>query len=294
MKLLVVILLCAATLHADELSDTYDALKRAETAQNGADVLRLAVETSRLARIQIAAQVPEDQRDDYQKQRNIYLMQTDTYTEYSLAIAASYASNAPATTVALTEATITLNPKSDYLELAVPPYLAALRTSSVERESEGAQKILKLQPDNEDALFRLAEGQLAQRNLVEASRAAAELLAVMSAKPRPERYSPEAWREKRDTLSVRSHLIAGTAACEREAWRECDAHLRTIPAQDANIATAYFYLGWANYQLGKTPPDRARLQEALQFSRQSAAIAGPTQQAARQNAAAIEAELNKK
>jgi hypothetical protein len=286
--------LCACALHADELSDTFQALKRAEAAQDGAEVLRLALETSRLARLQIAAQPPEEQRDDYQKQRHIYLSQTDTYTEYSLAVAASYPSNTLATTVALTEAVIALNPHSDYLELAVPPYLAALRSLGGEREIEGAQRILKLQPDNEDALLRLAEAQLAGGRLAEASQAAAQLVAVMNAKPRPERYPPEAWSEKRDALTARAHLIAGTAACQRQAWQECDAHLRTIGPQDPNAATAYFYLGWANYHLAGAARDRARIEEALRFSQQAAALGGPLAAAARNNAAALEAELNKR
>ena len=84
-----------------------------------------------MARIQIAAQVPPEKRDDFEKQRYIYLSQTDTYTEYSMGVAASYPSNSPETVVQLTEAIITLNPKSDYLELAVPPYLAALAKSGL-------------------------------------------------------------------------------------------------------------------------------------------------------------------
>ena len=271
---------------ADELSDTFDKLKAAERAQNGADVNKYATETSRLARIQLAKPAsPEMAQSDYGKERLVYLSQTDTYTEYSMGVAASYPSNSPETVIKLTESIVTQNPKSDYLELAVPPYLSALLKTSQQAELDGANRILKLQPENEDARLRLTEGLLAQQKLIEAGQSAAELLAVMSEKPRPDRYSVELWRDKKTLLINRSHFVAGAAACEREAWRECDAHLRTVN-DPANAGPTAFYLGLANYRL-------ANLDDALKFSRQSAAIAGPMQTAASRNAAAIEAEQKK-
>jgi hypothetical protein len=55
--------------------------------------------------------------------------------------------------------------------------------------------------------------------------------------------------------------------------------------------TVYFYLGLANYQLGKLTGDRPRIQEGQKFSEQSAAIAGPMQTQAQRNAALIKQEL---
>ena len=286
--------LCAGTLFGDDLSDAFDALKRAETAQNAADVRKYAVETSRLARIQFAAQLPPESRDAYQKERAIYLSQTDTYTEYSMAVAASYPNTAPAVVVQLTDSIIAQTPKSDYLELAVPPYLRALLAEGPTQQMEGAVKIMKLQPDNEDALLALTDGSLRAQLYQAAERYAAELLAVMSAKPRPERYSVEAWRDKKAQMSTHVHFNAGVSACSQQAWQTCDAHFRSI-ANEASIAgQVNFYLGWANYQIAKATKDRARLEEALKFSRQSAAIPGETQTAALQNAAAIEKELTAK
>jgi hypothetical protein len=271
-------------LRADDLSDAYDALKRAEAATNAADVRKFAVETSRLARIQIAAQLPPEARDAFQKERAVYLSQTDTYTEYSMAVAASYPNTPPQVVIELTDSIIAQNPRSDYLWLAIPPYLNV-------RQLEGAAKIMALQPDNEDALLMLTDGNLRVRNYAEASRYAAELLAVMSAKPRPERYSVEAWRDKKLLLTTRVHFNAGVASCAQEAWATCDTHFRSITGDNALAGQVNFYLGWANYQIAKSTNDRARMQEALKFSQQSAAIAGETQAAAQQNVAAIQKEL---
>lgn len=283
MRPAVLLLAFAALLHADDLSDTFDKLKAAERAQNGADILKYALETSRLARAELAqGQTPEIAASQWGKERLVYLSQTDTYTEYSMGVAASYPSNSPEVVAQLTDAIITLNPKSIYLELAVPPYLNALAKSSQQAEIDGARKILKLQPDNEDAWQHLTEAYLTTQNLPEAGKSAAELLAVASVKPRPERYSVEAWRDKKTLLINRSHFIAGAAACERQSWTECDYHLRSVN-DPANDGATKFYLGLANYRLGK-------LDDALKFSRESAAIAGPMQSAAQRNAAAIEAE----
>ena len=283
--------LCAGAVFGDDL---YDALKRAEAAKNAADVRKYATETSRLARIQIAAQLPPEARDAYQKERAIYLSQTDTYTEYSMAVAASYPNTAPAVVVQLTDSIIAQTPNSDYLVLAVPPYLAALLAQSPAQQLEGAAKIMKLQPDNEDALLALTDGSLRAQQYAATQRYAAELLAVMSGKPRPERYSVEAWRDKKAQLSVHVHFNAGLAACAQLAWQTCDVHFRAINSEAALAGQVQFYLGWANYQIAKASSDRARMEEALKFSLQSAAIAGETQSAAQQNVAAIQKELAQK
>jgi len=286
--------LCTCAAFADDLSDSFDALKRAEAAQNAADVRKYATETSRLARVQIAAQLPPDVRNDYQKERAIYLSQTDTYTEYSMAVAASYPNAAPTVVAQLTDSIIGQNPKSDYLSLAVPPYLTALLAEGPAQQLEGAAKIMKLQPDNEDALLVLTDGNLRAQQYAASQRYAAELLAVMSGKPRPERYSVEAWRDKKAQLSVHVHFNAGVAACSQEAWQTCDVHFRAIASEASIAGPVHFYMGWANYQIAKATKDRSRLEEALKFSRQSAAIPGETQTAALQNAAAIEKELTAK
>ncbi len=283
--------LAASRLLADDLSDTFDALKRAEAARNAADVHKYATETSRLARIQIAAQVPPETRNDYQKERSIYLSQTDTYTEYSMAVAASYPNTSPAVVAQLTDSIVAQNPKSDYLALAVPPYLASLEAA---QQISGGEKILKLQPDNEDALLVMTDASLRTKDYKATERYAAELLAVMSGKPRPERYPAETWREKQAQLNTHAHFNAGVAACAQEAWQTCDVHFRAIASESALAGSVNFYLGWANYQIARSTKDRGRLEEALKFSRQSAAIPGETQTAASQNAAAIEKELTGK
>ncbi len=208
-----------------------------------------------------------------------------------MAVAASYP-NTPGDVIAkLVDAIITQTPKSDYLALAVPPYLASLTGSA---QLAGAEQILKLQPDNEDALVALTDGHLAAQQYPAAERYASELLAVMSGKARPERYSVEAWSDKKALMITHVHFNAGVAACAQQAWQTCDVHFRAIASEAALAGQANFYLGWANYQLAKATANRARMEEALKFSQQAAAIPGPGQSAAQQNVAAIQQELARK
>ncbi len=106
--------------------------------------------------------------------------------------------------------------------------------------------------------------------------------------------STEAWFPVKAQMVTHVHFNAGMAGCDQQAWQTCDAHFRAIASEAAIAGPVNFYLGWANYQLARASKDRARLQEALVFSRKAAAIPGETQTAASQNAAAIEKELTAK
>jgi hypothetical protein len=83
----------------------------------------------------------------------------------------------------------------------------------------------------------------------------------------------------------------------RELWPECDRYLRAavplIGNQAALTGPTFFYLGLANYRIGLLTNSRPKIQEAIKFSNQSAAIAGPMQNQARQNAYAMEKDLAK-
>ena len=99
----------------------------------------------------------------------------------------------------------------------------------------------------------------------------------------------------KSTMLSRGYYDAGVAGCMRQIWKDCDTNLRAavpmIAGQPAMSGPAYFYLGVANYQISKITTDRTKLQEALKFSQQSAAIAGAMQAQAQQNVTAMTNEL---
>jgi len=278
-------LMCSSLAWADDLDDAYQALKDAQTAKNADDVLKWAPEASKLARA-----MTEPSRLEYAKQ-------VDTFAEYSLSTTL-VSSTDPAKQVALGDALVDLNPKSQYLAASAGAYLAAVaKSGGADKQAAAARKIIAGSPNNEDALYSLASG-LMQKQPGQAAQFAARLTNVMRSKAKPEGFSEADWDKKKSLMLGQGYYIAGAASCASNGWADCDRNLRAaIPyvVKDPNMGgTTYFYLGLANYNLGKAGQiiiDRTKVQEAQKFSEQAAAMPGPMQANAARNAAAMKAEL---
>ena len=282
---------------ADEISDAYDALKKAQESKNAPDVKKWAVETSKLARAEAAKPQPAEASEvEYWKQRTDYAKSTDAFTEYALGVTAILPNLPPAQIVDLVETLAVQNPKSSYLAMTVPTYIAALaKVGGVDKQLDGAAKILVALPNSEDALYALAEGNMTKNRPDQAGTYATRLLSALISKPKPEGVSDADWNSKKSSLTGRGNYIAGVSACLRELWPECDKFLRAavplVGNQPALAGPTYFYLGLANYRVGMLTNSRPKIQEGIKFSNQSAAIAGPMQQQARQNAYSMEKDL---
>lgn len=283
---------------ADELSDAYDSLKKAQESKNVDEVKKWALETSKFARIEAARPKPADATQvDFWKQRVDYASSTDIYTEYALGVAAIMPNLPPEQVVDLVETLLAQSPRSNYLGMALPTYFAALGKASPgpDRQIEAAAKILVAFPDSEDALYTLAEGHLTKNRAEQAASYATRLLSTLISKPKPEGIPDADWNNKVSVLTGRGNYMAGVAGCMREMWSECDKFLRVAVTQVGNqpalAGPAYFYLGLANYRLGKTTNSRALIQEGVRFTTQSAGIVSQMQDKARENAVAMEKDL---
>jgi hypothetical protein len=165
----------------------------------------------------------------------------------------------------------------------------------VDKQIEGANKIVAGSPNDQYALTTLADNLISKNRADQAYTYAARLVTVMRSKVKPEGYTDEDWSRVKSTLLSRGYYDAGVAGCMRQVWKDCDTNLRAaipmISGQPGLAGPAYFYLGVANYQISKITTDRTKLQEALKFSQQSAAIAGPMQGQAQQNVTGMQNEL---
>jgi hypothetical protein len=72
------------------------------------------------------------------------------------------------------------------------------------------------------------------------------------------------------------------------------AALPAIKGNQQSYATALFYLGLANYSLGKPLGDKAQMREGLHYFQQSSELSGPMQDQASRNAKLVLAELGGK
>jgi len=278
----------AALAQANQLDDNYAALKEAQAAKDADTVMKLSPETSKLARAEAALPQPTDaaQVADW-KQRVEFAKDVDAFTEYALATTASTSTD-QAKTIAMVEMLLGQNGKTTYLSVCASAYLDALGKKSSKDQMAGAQNILKVNPNNEDALYALG---VTGQNPTYAMR----LVTVMKAKGKPEGVTEADWEKRKNMMLGQGYYVSGAMACSKNTWTDCDKNLRAAiqyVGKDPQIAgNLYFYLGLANYNLGKLTGDRSKIQEGEKFSEQSAALAGPMQQQALRNVNAMKQEL---
>jgi hypothetical protein len=281
-------MLCAA-----DLNDSFNSLKEAVEKKDAAKVKTLASETSQEARKIAAEAQPSDAGAvaDW-KARVDFAKGADKYSEYALATVAAQSSD-PAMTIALTEQLLAQNPKSQYMDQCASAYLTALGKQSPDKALAGATKISAVQPDNEDALLMIVTGNAAKAP-DRAAAAANRLVTVVRAKAKPEGVGEADWDKRKNYLLGQGYFYAGAGQCSKSSWVDCDRDLKAalplIGGQQQG--SAYFYLGLANYQLGKLTQDRSKIQQGIKYSDQAAGMPGPMQTQAARNSQAMKAELS--
>jgi len=257
---------------APDLNDDFASLKEAVAGNDGAKIKSLAPQVSKDSRAIVAKGDESADVLEFAKGAN-------DYADYALAVAAVKAGD-PKTTVELGDILLAQNPKSIYVDTMAGTYLAALGPKS----GAGAQKILAGRPENEDALYYAMAANPAN---------AGKLVAVMSKKTKPEGMSDAAWTSKKDAYLGAGYFYGGASACGAQRWAECERSMKAAEGlvKGGQLGSAYFYIGLAEYQLGTLTQDRTKIQAALKYSQQAAAIPGPNQGQASQNVAAMQKQL---
>lgn len=289
-------LFLVASASANELDDAYKQLKDAQTAKDPDAIKKWAVETSKLAKAEVSGPKLEGFSEEDWPKRVEFAKGVGATSEYALATAASEPGLAPQKVVELMDTLLSINPKSTYIGAGTAAYMAALgKLGGADKQIEGATKIVKESPNEEEALLVLAENLMSKNRADQAYTYATRLVSAMKTKAKPEGYSDEDWSKRKALFLSRGYYTAGVTSCMRQVWKDCDANLRTalpmIAGQTAMTGPAYFYLGVANYQLAKITTDRTKLQQALKFTQQSAAISGPMQGQAQQYVTVMQNEL---
>lgn len=281
---------------ANDVDDAYQKLKDAQTAKDVDAIKKWATETAKLAKEEAAGAKPDSFSDADWPKRVEFDKGVVTLCEYAISTAAIQPGLTPQKTVEMMDALLAVNPKSTYIGVAANAYLSALsKMGGADKQIEGAQKIISGSPNEEEALTVLADNLMAKNRPDQAFTYATRLVNVMKTKAKPEGVSEEDWNRRRSLLLSRGYYTAGVTGCMRQVWKDCDTNLRAalplIGGQTAMTGPAYFYLGVANYQLSKITTDRTKLQEALKFTQQSAAISGPMQAQAQQYVGVMQNEL---
>jgi hypothetical protein len=279
---------------AADLNETYEQLQQAVAKKDAALVKKLAVEIQPLIKQDLDEPAPQGEeekqtwgtRQDWVKGIAIYA----DYALYATAVASP-----PAATVDLIATLEQSSPKSKYMDEAYGPYLNALsKTGAGGKIPAVAEKGLANFPENEDLLMVLADNAVSRRQNDRALTYANRLVAVLNRHPKPDGTGAADWDRKRNAMLGRGYWISGIVSGESNQYAAADRNLRAalplIQGTGSMTGPALFYLGVANYNIGKMTNNKARMLEGAKFSDQSAAIAGPLQDQAWRNAALIKKE----
>jgi tetratricopeptide (TPR) repeat protein len=290
----IVLLVGPAVALADELEDAIQNLKDA-VAKKDAPVVKKLSETIHGMTCEVLAEAAPQAADEKKvwEERIKYAKNADLYVESALAGTALQ--SPPAVLVDLVSMLEQQNPKSKYLDEAYGPYLVALdKTGAKAKVIPTAEKALPNFPENEDLLLLMTDTAMTRKQTDRALGYANRLNAVLNKHPKPEGIPAADWERKRSASLAHGYYIAGVLSAEKGVWLAADKNLRAdlplIQGQPAMLGPALFYLGMANYQLGKMTMNKAKLLEAVKFSEQSMAIDSPYAGQARHNALVIKDE----
>jgi len=282
---------------ADDLEDAVQNLKDAAAKKDAALVKKLA-ESIHPMTCEILSEAQPKDADEKKiwEERVAYAKSAQLYVESALAGTAAQSS--PAVMVELISTLEQENPKSKYLDEIYGPYLVALnKTGSAAKIPGIAEKALANFPENEDLLLLMTETAMTRKQSDRALSYANRLNAVLSRHGKPEGIAAADWERKRSAALARGYWVAGVISAEKGVWVAADKNLRAdlplIQGQDAMLGPALFYLGMANYQLGKMTMNKAKMLDAVKFSEQSMVIDSPYADQARHNALVIKQEATR-
>ena len=279
---------------APELNESYTALKDAVDKKDIAKVKTLAAQTGKEAKELAGEAQPADAGQvEAWKGRQQFAKDAGTYSEYALAISAVQATDG-AVTIDLTDTLIAQNAKSEQVDVAAPYYLAARGKQGTAKVLAGANKIVVGRPDNEDALYAIASNSLSS-NPGAALTAANRLVAAAGRNKKPEGTSDADWDKKKNSMLGAGYTFAGVVNASQQKYPDADRNLKAalplIAGNTAMLSYAYYYLGLANYQMGKLTADKSKMQAGVQYTDKAVATAGPMQAQASNNSAIMKREM---
>ena len=279
-----------------DLDKSLQSLKDAGTNGDAAQVKALAGQTYEIAKEIIATPAPtsaaekKDWSDQVEYAKSIEV-QAD-YVIYTRAIQGS-----AAVTVDLFSTLEQLNPASKYLDLGYNSYFYALReTGATAKIPVLAEHALAHFPANDAVLLVLADNAMSRKQSDRAIAYADRLVAALGKKAKPEGETESEWEHTKSTELGHGYWVAGLLRCEKGQYYQANENLRAalplIKESEAMMPPALFYLGLANYQLGKQTMNRAQIREGAKFSEQAAAYKGPLQDQARHNSLVMKQEAD--
>jgi len=248
--------------------------------------MKWSAETSRLARKDLASPKPGEGKEQMD-----YAKQVDTYTEYAI-YATALKTTDNAKLIPLIESLEQRSPDSPYLSKSYGRYLNALKqTGQNDKAGAAAEKEAQRDPSNEDVLTFAANYNMERKDWDKSLNYSTKLADLMPNKAKPEDIADADWQKKKQTLLGLAYWMQGVSYNAKNQYPQADKALRqALPSVEGDSQLqpiVLFQLGVADFQLGKASKNRAMMQDALKFSKQSAAMKSPVQAEAQNNVKAI-------
>ena len=257
-------------------------LKLAEKKQDAALVRKWAETAGRVAESVLAT--PQAGKSRIESARSVLL-----YTDY-LAYSAILGTADPATKRERVEEFLRCHKDSAYRSAAEDLYLETYRQAGDAKKTlEAAKRILEQDDSNVVALTVVAESYLEKENDPKKLLAyATRIMALLDRQQKPEGPAGAEWFKKKAALTGRAHWMIGTAAMQQEKFGQADRSIRaalpSLKGDSRMTSAALFYLGWANYRMGK-------FSDAIRFNKECILVNGPYRQHAEKNLQVIQAEF---
>jgi hypothetical protein len=286
-------LLAGPAVAAADLDGSLQSLKDAVAKKDLDSIKKLVAELRPLANEAVSAPEPKDADEKAAwKSRVDFAKSAQEYADYAL-YATALQSPGPMQLELFTQLEQE-SPKSKYLNEGYGQYLVALQQNGkAAKVIPTAEKGLTNFPDNEDLLLVLADAALA-KNPDRALTLANRLTAAYNKHSKPESMSAADWEKKKNAGMGRGYWIAGVVAGSKGQYLVCDKDLRAalplIKGNDAMMGPGLFFLGMANYNLGKMTLSKAKVLEAAKFSEEASLIQSAYTEQARHNALVMKNE----
>lgn len=192
--------------------------------------------------------------------------------------------------LAMIEDFLRRNKESDYRHAAENLYLATCRAAGDARKTlAAAERILKLDENNEDALMILAESyRQSDKDPAAIISYGSRVLSILQG-PKPIELTGSDWDHKKALLTGHAYWLIGGAFLQQNRFSQADKSIRAalpyLKGDSRMTSAALFYLGWANYQMHNYG-------DAMRFNQQCLLIKGPYQEQAARNIEVIRSEAS--
>ena len=262
----------------NEVDLCYNAIKAAEGKGDAEQVRKWAERAAETAQ-KVTGKTPanDDEKADLEHAKEVA-----TYAEYAVYAAASK-SREPKEIAGLGEALEKINPKSQYMWLITPRYLASLGG----RGCTEATKLASADSKNAEALLFAADCDWRGNRAAAVTTNANRAREALSSRPKVEGGNEAARMGEVD-------FFLGVGDAMQQRWGPAIKSLKaSLPSLKGGIyeATALFDLGLANYQFGKSIGDKGQIREGLRYFQECAAMKSNMQDQAARNVVAIKKEL---